>query len=320
MLATLRKPVIVKSAMSHKLHIHSEQRALRWALFGSIGFVTLALTFALLTRSDAILFDGIYSLIAFCVALLTLKVSRLAERPDDERFHFGYTSMEPVLNLFKALFILVACTWACIEAIKRLMLGGNPAEYGLATLYGAAATIGCLLVAWLMARAGRQTRSDLVAVESRTWLVDGLLSAAVFAGFFCAWLLDGSAWAHYAPVVDPLLLIAIVIVALPVPLGILRDSMREILWMAPPEPLVNDIEEQLLATLADVSYDMVEVRVTKRGRNTYLLVHVVVSEDFRIQSVADLDVIRNRSEAVLKAWRPELVMDMLFVRDPALAD
>jgi len=244
----------------------------------------------------------------------------LAGRPDDDRFHFGYTSMEPVLNLFKALFILVACTWAAIEAVKRLMLGGNPAEYGLATIYGAAATVGCLLVAWLMARAGRQTRSDLVAVESRTWLVDGLLSAAVFLGFLLAWWLDGSPWAHYAPVVDPLLLIAIVTVALPVPLAILRDSMREILWMAPPEPLVNDIEQQLLATLVDVSYDRVEVRITKRGRNTYLLVHVVVSEDFHIQSIVELDTIRQRSAGVLKAWRPEIVMDMLFVRDPSLAD
>ncbi|MDO8862364.1 cation diffusion facilitator family transporter [Haliea sp. E1-2-M8] len=306
--------------MSHKLHVHSEQRALRWALFGSVGFVVLALTFALLTRSDAILFDGIYSLIAFCVALLTLKVARLAERPDDDRFHFGYTSMEPALNLFKSLFILVACTWACIEAVKRLMVGGNPAAYGLATVYGAAATLGCLLVAWLMARAGRQTRSDLVAVESRTWLVDGLLSAAVFIGFLLAWWLEGSPWARYAPVVDPLLLIAIVIVALPVPLGILRDSMREILWMPPPGSLADDIEQQLLATLAKVAYDRVEVRITKRGRNTYLLVHIVVSEGFKIQSIADLDAIRHHSEAVLKAWHPEIVMDMLFVRDAALAD
>ena len=90
--------------------------------------------------------------------------------------------------------------------------------------------------------------------------------------------------------------------------------------MAPPEPLVNDIEEQLLASLSDVATDLVEVRVTKRGRNTYLLVHVVVSEGFRINSVADLDAIRHRSEGVLKTWRPEIVMDMLFVRDPALAD
>jgi cation diffusion facilitator family transporter len=305
--------------MTRQLQIHNEQRALRFALFGSVGFIGLALTFALLTRSDAILFDGIYSMIAFCVALLTLKVARLAELPDDERFHFGYTSMEPALNLFKALFILIACTYAVIEATKRLMAGGNPAEYGLAMVYGGVATLGCLAVAWLMARVGRQSRSDLVAVEARTWLVDGLLSAAVFVGFLVAWLLERSAWAHYAPVVDPVLLIGIVIVALPVPLGILRDSLREILWMAPAGTLVGDIEQRLLASLEGVALDHVELRVTKRGRNTYMLVHVVVSEAFRLGSVDELDAIRHRSERALKAWNQEIVMDMLFVRDPALA-
>ena len=79
---------------------HCALRSMVWCFF-----VVLALGFALVTGSDAILFDGIYSLIALCVALLTLKVARLAQRPDDDNFHFGYTAMEPTLNLFKALFI-----------------------------------------------------------------------------------------------------------------------------------------------------------------------------------------------------------------------
>ena len=63
--------------MPGKSHARSEQKALRFSLYGIIGFVVLALGFALLTNSDAILFDGIYSLIAFCVTLLTIKVAKL---------------------------------------------------------------------------------------------------------------------------------------------------------------------------------------------------------------------------------------------------
>ena len=305
--------------MPGKSRVQQERRALRFALYGTLLFVALALGFALLTNSDAILFDGIYSLIAFSMSLLTLKVARLAERPDDDVFHFGYTSMEPTLNLFKSLLILVACVYAGVEATKRLLVGGNPAEYGLAVFYGAASTIGCFSVAWLMARASRQHRSDLVAVEAKTWLVDGMLSCAVFLGFVGAWWLDSSPWPHYAPLVDPILLITIVVLALPVPLGILRDSLREILWMAPSVPLVDEMEKHLLDSLAGVDFDHVELRTTKRGRNTYVLVHVVVNDNFSIDSIADLDAIRNRSEAALKAWKPEIVIDMLFVKDPRLA-
>lgn len=305
--------------MNDKLHVRNEQRALTFALYGVMFFVILALAFALITNSDAILFDGIYSLIALCVAVLTLWVARLAERPDDDRFHFGYTAMEPALNLFKALFILVACVYAATEALGRLLAGGNEAEYGLAVVYGALATGGCLAVAALMQRSSRKHRSDLVRVESRTWFVDGLLSAAVLVGFALAWWLEQSAWARYAPLVDPLLLIGIVLCALPIPLGILRDSFREIINMAPPGPVVEEIEQRLLQTLRGVDYDHVELRVTKRGRNTYLLVHVVVGEAFSIRTIAELDAIRRASEAALVAWNPQIVMDMLFVRDEKLA-
>lgn len=150
--------------------------------------------------------------------------------------------MEPTLNLFKALLIIVVCVYAGVEATRRLIAGGNPAEYGLAVFYGAASTVGCFTVAWLMARASKETRSDLVAVEAKTCLMDGLLSSAVFVGFLGAWWLEHSSWPHYAPLVDPVLLITIVILALPVPLGILRDSLKEIVGMAPSEPLVDEID------------------------------------------------------------------------------
>ncbi|MEM8562945.1 MAG: cation diffusion facilitator family transporter [Pseudomonadota bacterium] len=296
-----------------------EQRALRYGLIGVIGFVALALVFAVLTNSDAILFDGIYSLIAFCVTLLTIKVAKLAERPDDDLFHFGYTALEPLLNLFKALIILVACVYAGAEATKRLLEGGNPAAYGLAVLYGALASSGSLIVAALMFRAGRQSNSDLVNVEAKTWLMDGLLSCGVFLGFVGAWWLEHSDLSEYAPLVDPILLITIVALALPVPLGILNQSLREIIGMAPKETMVDEIEQRLRASLGELSYQDLEFRVTKRGRNTYLLVHVIVDDGFQVTSIADLDNIRKHSAKALKGWKPDIVMDMLFISDPDLA-
>ncbi|MEH6605603.1 MAG: cation diffusion facilitator family transporter [Pseudomonadales bacterium] len=304
---------------SYSENARNEQRALVFSLYGVVFFVVLALGFALLTGSDAILFDGIYSMIAFCMALLTLKVAKLAERPDDEQFHFGYTSIEPTLNLFKSLIVIVSCSFAAVEALKRLLAGGNPAEYGWAVVYGAIATVGCFLVAWLMKRASENYSSDLVRVESKTWFIDGLLSGSVLLGFIGAWWLEQSPWSEYAPLIDPILLIALVLMALPIPAKIMIDSFKEVISMAPQEHIVDDIERRLLESLQQVSVDHVEFRVSKRGRNTYVLVHVVVADDFGIQSISQLDDIRNSSEQHLKNWNPEIVMDMLFVKDPQLA-
>ncbi len=62
--------------------------------------------------------------------------------------------------------------------------------------------------------------------------------------------------------------------------------------MAPPQAVVNEIERRIVDSLQEVLYDHIEVRVSKQGRNTYLLVHVVVPRDYPIRSIADLDRIR----------------------------
>lgn len=226
-----------------------ERSALRLSLYASSGFVLLALGFALLTGSDSILFDGIYSLIPFFMALLTLKVANLAEQPDDERFHFGYTAMEPTLNLFKSLIVIVTCVFAVVAGVNRLRAGGNSANYDFAVVYGVFATIGCFTVAWRMKQRTRRFTSDLVGVDAKNWFVDGLLSASVLLGFLGAWLLERSPFSGYAAKVDPILLIAMSLLVLPIPAMILLSSLKEVIHKAPPAAEVDEIEQRLLGSL-----------------------------------------------------------------------
>ena len=126
-------------------------------------------------------------------------------------------------------------------------------------------------------------------------------------------------WADKAPLVDPILLITLVLLALPIPGKIMFDSLKEVVGMAPQEHLVDEIEYRLLASLKAVATEHVELRVSKRGRVTYVLVHVVVAENFLVANIAELDAIRNQSESELKGWNSDIFMDMLFIRDARLA-
>ncbi|MFT6051808.1 MAG: cation diffusion facilitator family transporter [Halioglobus sp.] len=297
-----------------------EQKALLVSLYGVVFFIVLALGFAVYTNSGAILFDGIYSLIAFATVLVTLKVAKLAEKPDDELFNFGYTSLEPTLNLFKSLIVIVACVYAGVAAIMRLLDGGTEAEYGWAVVYGVISSIGCFIVAGILKKMGRDTRSGLLAVEAKTWFVDGLFSFSVLLGFVGAWVVSQTEYASLAPYVDPLLLAILVLVALPIPGRIMLESLREVVLMAPKAEIVDEIEVKLNALLGHLPHQLIELRVTKRGRNTYILVHVVVSDDFTITSIRELDDIRRTTSDAMLAWNPDIVLDIMFVHDLALAE
>ena len=62
------------------------------------------------------------------MALLTLKVANLVQLPDDDRFHFGYTAIEPTLNLFKSLIIIATCLYAVMSSVNSVLSGGNVAQ------------------------------------------------------------------------------------------------------------------------------------------------------------------------------------------------
>ena len=305
--------------MAIGFHEQKERRLLTLSFYVAGLFVFVALGFALITHSAAILFDGIYSLIAFFMALLTLKVANLVQKPDDDRFHFGYTAIEPTLNLFKSLIIIATCLYAIVGSIDSLLTGGNSAEFGLAIIYGAIATIGCFAVSSYMKYQGKNLRSDLVGVDARTWFVDGVLSASILLGFVLAYVLEKTSFAGYAPFIDPLLLIVLGTAILPIPAKIMLESLNEVIHKAPPEAVTLVIEKKLKQTLVAVPYEHVEVRISKSGRDLYILVHIIVAESFSVATISELDDIRISCETAMREWNPSILMDILFIKDPKLA-
>lgn len=294
---------------------HIEQQALKISIIATLFFVVLGLGFAFYTKSDSILFDGIYSFIALCISIITLKVSKLAELPDDDVFHFGYTQFEPLINVFKALFILAACAFALFSAVQSLLSGGNPVKFGFAVIYGMIASSGCFAAGSYLKYKAKKTNSGLLQVDAAEWLIDGLISFAVLVGFVVGFALQQTKWHDMTPFVDPVLLILITIFALPVPIKILLSNVREIIFMAPPDSIVNQIEEQLKKATRAIPLEGYEFRVAKQGRQTFLQVHLMVSDEFHFNTVADLDAIREKMNQQILDFNPEIVMDVLFIKN-----
>ncbi|MBM9519099.1 cation diffusion facilitator family transporter [Desulforhopalus vacuolatus] len=297
-----------------------EQKALIFSMLSIVAFVFLSLGFALFTRSESILFDGIYSLISFSIVFLTLKVSQLAVKPDDDAFHFGYTQFEPLINVFKSVFIITACIYAVFGAVKTIVNGGNHIDMGAPIIYAAIAAVGSFFIAFYLWKKAKKCRSGLLKVEAMEWGVDAMLSLGLFLGFTIALFLQQGPWNYLVPYVDPVMLIVIAIIAVPIPLKILFSNMREVLYMAPPEPFLNELEKQLDDATKDIPLNDYEFRVVKHGRNTFVLVHLMVSDDFHFNTVADLDRIREKIETRILAFNPEIVMEILFIKDKVWAE
>jgi predicted Co/Zn/Cd cation transporter (cation efflux family) len=129
--------------------IDSETHEKRGLWLSTLFMAALGIGFAILTSSNAVLLDGLFSLIGFAIGLVSLRVAMLVRRPDDEVYHFGYAAYEPMLNLSKGLLMAFVTIFALVSAVQVVLQGGREIQAGWASVY-----------AWIAAAVGRDVISS----------------------------------------------------------------------------------------------------------------------------------------------------------------
>jgi len=296
-------------------HEGLEKRGLLLSIIGALFMAGLGFGFAVLTSSDAVLLDGFFSLIGFAIGLVSLRVATLVRRPDDDEYHFGYAAYEPMLNLTKGLLMAFVTLFALVSAILVVIEGGREIEAGWASVYAWVAAAGCFAIAVSQRALAKKTSSPLLVVDSKNWLIDGLMSVAVGIAFLVALLLADTPNDHLLPYADPAVVIILVILSLPIPFKIIRDNWKQMLGRAPDEALQQKARAAVARVLdASEEYDT-KIRMDQLGRLTYLQLYVVIKGSLN-PDVSRLDGCRAAVHDALKDDFDNLALDVIFTHDP----
>jgi cation diffusion facilitator family transporter len=297
-----------------------EKRALVVSIFGGAFMACLGVYFAIVAESDAIMLDGVFSAIGFLMASLTLKVAGLVKRPDDEHFHYGYSHFAPLLNVLKALLMLVLCSLALIFAVHALFHGGRPMAMESAVIYASIATVGCLIITLYMRRATNLTNSALVEVDAQNWTIDTILSGAILVAFVAGWAIQETDLAAYLNYLDPATVAVLCLLSLPVPVKILIKNGREVLLIAPDPSWQKAVEACFEKAAPEFPTEDYRIRLLKMGNSLNILVHVKPGPGFELSSLDQLDEIRTRFNRALETMEVKSVADVVFVADMKLAN
>jgi cation diffusion facilitator family transporter len=296
-----------------------EERALKVSGAGALLLAFLGIGFAINTGSDAILLDGLFSGLGFVMALLTLKVSRLVRRPDDETFQFGYAHFAPMINVLKSLIMSVLCVFALLSAVSTLVSGGQTMAVGSAVIYAALATLIGAGLFFYLNRAAERANSVLVLLDAKAARLDMLLSVAVLASFVLGWAAMRTRLAPWVDYLDPTLVTILCLVALPVPLKILWRNGREALLLAPDAELQQNVKERIRGALHGFPVAGHKVRMLKLGNVLAVTLHLRPAEEFQLTGVGDLDRVRHAIEEALADLDLTVGLDVMFVGDMRLA-
>jgi cation diffusion facilitator family transporter len=292
-----------------------EIRAFRISALGFLVISVLGFVFAVLTKSQAILLDGVYALVSVVMAVLAAQVVRMVEKPSSEAFHFGYAHFEPLLNLIRGLLIFAICAYGLVSTIEVLVAGGREIHAEIAIYYTGLSAVWSIGIFLYQRQLARKLGSPVLAVDARTWLVDGALYAGETGAFIVYMLLQPTALAPWLRYADPIFVLIVVGLLMRVPIKVIREGLREVLHRAPRPEVQSDVRQRIAAALAGVPVRTTHARMVVVGRFFFLLVHVVVDEGFGARPVAELDAIRRQIEQSLQGVHSRLVLDVVFTTD-----
>jgi cation diffusion facilitator family transporter len=272
-----------------------EQQTLRVSVVTIVFLAIAGIGYGLYIGSEAVMLDGFYALTSLLGSGLYLMAAKLVERPADRHFQYGYAHIEPLVNSFNNLILLVVCLYALFNGLEGLRTGGNPVDAGEVVVYSLLSAGVCLAVWWYERRAAARCDSQLIRNDAREWMISTIFSIVTLIGFAMVWVLPEpmrSWWARYA---DSAVLSLMALLLLPVPAKILYENMREVLLMADPDDEVSRRVKAVMDVIA-AEHDIARysTHIAKTGRLHVIEINILVGEDFAPQSVPQLDALRAR--------------------------
>ncbi len=300
-----------------------EQALLRRSVLMLVGVAGVSASFGLLTGSFAILFDGFYALIDAAMGSLALLVSRLilgdAMRRDENqpgrvRYQFGFWHLEPMVLALNATLLTVAVLYAFVSAVMLLLDGGTEPDFGWAVVYAAGMAALCFFMAWRQGRRNRMLQSDFVALDVKSWAMSGAITTALLVAFAVGWGMTGTRWEAWQPYVDPAILALVCLTVAPMPFSDLRSALSDVFLLAPAE-----LDEQVMqvAAVAVARHGLADsyTYVARVGRSVLIEIHFLVPPGWKVDSIAQLDAIRDQVGAEIGNEGPSRWLTICFTED-----
>lgn len=304
-----------KSESMNTVKFEAEKKAIKLVLVGDIIMAALGWIFYYFTHSQAILMDGIYPFIDLMAGLLTLRVATLITRQASQNQPFGYAILEPLLNFIKGTMILVVVIFATYASVHAIFHGGRHVDIDIAIIYAVLASALGFWLSYLLYLRNKTAQSALIDVDLQGWLIGAVLSLAVGISFALTFFLHDSEWEYLIPYTDPVVLLVLIALMLPIPLKIVKENGMQIIGRFESTETSEQIEALLKAELQDPMFITHKMRYFQLGRTIYIQLYVQMDPNASF-SLEDADAFRSYLYTRLKSEYDYLAIDVIFTADP----
>ncbi|WP_170424292.1 cation transporter [Ruegeria arenilitoris] len=257
-----------------------EGRALIVAMVGNLFMGAAGILAGVLSNSNAIMMDGLFSLVGFGSALLGRQISLRIDAGPDKRRPFGYAADEAIFSTFRALSLLGLVLFAITNAGKNIYSYYNgmtpePLIFGPMFLYFATIGLTCLLLWAFHFFTWRKTgkTSAILRLEAKASLFDGLFTAAAGIGLGAIYLFRDGALAAIAPIGDSIIVLFLCLLAIGSYLRDFRGGLGELAYATASPDLLAAARRALRPVITEDGGALRDMSVIKQGRTVLITVY-----------------------------------------------
>jgi cation diffusion facilitator family transporter len=156
--------------------------------FAWISIAAAVITFTMklaaywLTNSVGLLSDALESIVNLITAIVALVALRIAARPADEEYSFGYSKVEFFSSGFEGGMILIAAGSIAFTAIQRLLNPQPLEQVGYGLLISVIASLVNLGASRTLSQAGKRYGSITLQADAHHLMTDVITTGGVIVG------------------------------------------------------------------------------------------------------------------------------------------
>lgn len=254
--------------------LQKEQRALTISKWGNLFMGAAGVLAAWLSNSQALMVDGLFSLIGFTAAVLGARVSARAGRVADSRRPLGYAVDESIYVTFRALSLLGLVALAIVNSIVNIAnyaMGGAvvPLHYGPIIVYFmviTAVSIGLALVhrsAWL----STGKKNEVLRLEMNAAFFDAIIVFGAGAGLSIMPFLKDGPLGWLSPIGDSVMVILLCGVVVGRYYADFMSGLAELAGVSAAPEFVARARRSIRPILDEVGGTLIDFSMLKIGRS-----------------------------------------------------
>ena len=233
----------------------------------------------LLSNSIAIILDAVNNLSDALSSVITIIGAKLAGKLPDKKHPLGYGRVEYLSSMLVSALVLYAGITALIESIKKIIHPEEANYSGLTLVILVVAIIAKLMLGKYVKTKGEQVNSGALVASGSDASFDAILSASVLASALLYLCCHISLEAYVG--------IAISLVIIKAGIGMLKDTMNDILGQRPEAELVKQVKE-IIQSEPQV-HGVYDLLINNYGPNkNYASLHLELDDTLTVAQVDEL--------------------------------